>query len=269
MHQQDTLYITDSTSCRYLILDQDISQKDTILPIESLWSQRSLTLSTTKLPYVQNGDNDSEDNVISSVTLAFFILLVLFSKEVINIFPIIFKSLFKLKNHYKLEDKLALSRQRDLVTIVAALYFPVLITLMNSHYIVEKYDMQPFRYFIYFILFIFAFWFVRKTLYSILSWVTKDKVTFKLIEKVGYNHLIISVFFSLPSILIRFIWPQISDSITLNTLLFSCLVVYFVYIFRGYQIIMSNRYSHFFYILYLCGIELLPLSIIANLILSY
>jgi len=269
MLQQDTLYITDSVSCKYILIDKNISQKDTILPIESLWSQRNLTLSASKPSFNQPDNNNSGDNILSSVTLAFFILLVLFSKEVINIFPIIFKSLFKLKNHYKLEDKLALSRQRDLVSIVAAFYFPVLITIINSQYIVDKYDLLPIKYFLFFLLFIFAFWFIRKTLYNILSWVTKDKVTFKLIEKIGYNHLIISVFFSLPPILIRFIWPQISDITTINILLFSCLFVYCFYIFRGYQIIMSHRYSHFFYILYLCGIELLPLSIIANLILSY
>ena len=269
MLQQDTLYITDSVSCKYILIDKNISQKDTILPIESLWSSKSLAISTVNTTDKLPENNKANDNVLSSVTLAFFILLVLFSREIINIFPLIFKSIFKLKNHYKLEDKLALTRQRDVVSIVAALYFPVLITLMNSNYIADKYRLLPLNCLLISLLIIFVYWLIRKTLYGILSWVTKDKVTFKMIEKIGYNHLIISVIFSLPSILFRFIWPQISDITTLNTLLFCCLIVYCLYIIRGYQIIISHRYSHFFYILYLCGIELLPFAILANLILSY
>jgi len=269
MLQKDTLYITDSVSCKYIVTDRYVSQKDTILSIDSLWNPKTLTHSTSQHPFKQQGNLNGGNDILSSLILAFFVLFVFFSREVINVFPAVLKSLFSLKNHSKLENKLALSNQRDMVTIIAALYFPVLITLMNSDYIVDKYHLLPINYLLISLGCVFLFWLLRKILYSILSWVTKDKTTFKLIENIGYNHLIISVIFSLPSILIRFIWPQTSDIIIINILVFSCLFVYLFYIVRGYQIIISHRYSHFFYILYLCSVELLPVVLLANFILSY
>ncbi|MFA6335297.1 MAG: DUF4271 domain-containing protein [Bacteroidales bacterium] len=268
MLQQDTLYITDSASCRYIVTDIYISQKDTILPIDSLWSTKTLT-HTVSLQPGQPGTLKNSDDILSALILAFFVLLVFFSREVINVLPAVLKSLFKLKNHFKLEDKLALSNQRDVVTIIAALYFPVLITLMSGDYLIGKYQILPLSYLLISLGFIFAYWLLRKTLYNILSWVTKDKITFKLVEKIGYNHLIISVIFSFPSILINFIWPGISDYIIINILVISLLFVYVFYIIRGYQIIIAHRYSHFFYILYLCAVELLPVALIVNFILSY
>ncbi|MEN6618454.1 MAG: DUF4271 domain-containing protein [Rikenellaceae bacterium] len=269
MIQKDTLYITDSLSCKYIIIDRYVSQKDTILSIDSLWDHHTLTRTASPSSFHQPNGFKNGNDILSSLILAFFILLVLFSREIINVFPAVMNSLLKLKNHFKLEDKLALSAQRNVVTVIAALYFPVLVTLMNRGYIIAKYQLLPNYFLLISLAVIFGFWLLRKGLYGILSWLTKDNITFKLIEKIGYNHLIISVIFSFPAILLRFIWPEISDTIILNVLIFSLLLVFIFYIIRGYQIIISHHYSHFFYILYLCGVELLPVALLSNFILSY
>lgn len=276
MVQHDTLYITDSISCRYIVTDIYTSQEDTILPIDQLWSARTLThtaplysstVSDQGRNFLDNLKNN--DNILSALILGFFVLLVFFSREVIEVFPAVLKSLFKLKNHIKLEDKLALSKQRDVVTIIAALYFPVLITLMNGDFLTEDFGIYPLVFLLSSLTFILIYWLMRKAVGYLLSWVTNDKSTFNLIEKIGYNHLIISIIFSFPSIIINFLLPEISYSIIINILIFCCLFVFIFYIVRVYQIIISHHYSLFFYILYLCTVEILPVALIVNFILSY
>jgi len=266
---RDTLFITDSVSCKYILVDIDTSQQQVFLPVDNLFGHQTLTKAiASPVPHLSSGYKQN-DEILSTLVLAFFIIMVIFSREIINVLPAAINSLFSLKNHYKLEEKLALSGQRNVVTAISALYFPVLLTLMNSEYIFDSFNLLPQYFLILSILSLFVIWLVRKGIFDLLSWLTKDKNTFKLIERIGYNHMIISVVFSLPAILLRFFLPETDPSFILNVLIFSFLFVYLFYIIRSYQIIISHRYSHFFYILYLCSIELLPIALLSNFILSY
>ncbi|OFY39403.1 MAG: hypothetical protein A2X18_04715 [Bacteroidetes bacterium GWF2_40_14] len=265
----DTLYITDSLSCKYILVDLDTSQQQVFLPVDNLFGHQTLTKVTASPASHVSAGYKQNDEILSTLVLAFFIIMVIFSREIINVLPAALNSLFSLKNHYKLEEKLALSGQRNVVTAISALYFPVLLTLMNSNYLFDSFELLPQYFLLLCILSLFALWLVRKGIYDLLSWLTKDKNTFKLIERIGYNHMIISVIFSLPAILLRFFWPETDASSILIVLLISILFVFLIYLVRGYQIIISHRYSHFFYILYLCCIELLPIALISNFILSY
>jgi hypothetical protein len=269
---KDTLFITDSVSCKYILVDIDTTEQQEFLPVDNLFGHHTLTKVPEILPAASDNfsaGNKQHDEVLSTLVLAFFIIMVIFSREIINVIPAVLSSLFKLKNHFKLEDKLALSGQRTVVTIISALYFPVLLTLMNSDYILDSFQLLPQYFLLLCILTLFTLWLVRKGIYDLLSWLTKDKNTFRLIERIGYNHMIISVIFSLPAIFLSFFWPEIDPSTVLIVLISSVLFVFLIYLIRGYQIIISHHYSHFFYILYLCSIELLPIALISNFILSY
>ncbi len=269
MTQKDTLYITDSTCCKYIVIDRISSQSDTIFPIEKLWKTTTYAGSLPPQSYENHNNSNGSSDAVSAIVLAFFVILIIFSREVINVIPASLSSLFKLKNHFKIEETLLLSAQRDIVAIIASIYFPVLIILMNREMITDNFSFSPPILILILISFFLIFWFFRKSVFSILTWVTKDKTTFKLVEKISYNHLIISVIFSFPAIFLRFIWPETPEITIINTLLFCILFIYTFYLIRGYQIILSHHYSHFFYILYLCTVELLPVALLANLILSY
>jgi len=269
---KDTLYITDSLSCKYILVDIDTSQQREFFPLDNLFGHQTLTkVPDFSLPQSEHFSSGykQNDEILSTLVLAFFIIMVIFSREILNVFPAALSSLFKLKNHFKLEDKLALSGQRSVVAVISALYFPVLLTLMISDYIFDSFNLLPQYFLLLCILSLFTLWIVRKGIYDLLSWLTKDKNTFKLIERIGYNHMIISVIFTLPAILLRFFWPEIDAPTVLIVLISSVLFVFLIYLARGYQIIISHHYSHFFYILYLCSIELLPIALISNFILSY
>ncbi|MEG2849274.1 MAG: DUF4271 domain-containing protein, partial [Bacteroidales bacterium] len=46
----------------------------------------------------------------------------------------------------------------------------------------------------------------------------------------------------------------------------SLFIPFLLYFIRGYQLIIANGFSKFFYISYLCTLEILPLIILAHLI---
>jgi hypothetical protein len=256
-------------TCSYPFEYSYTPQKDSIKSVSILWGgdNQQYTGSIESIKSVSA--NSGDDYVVSIFFLAFFILVLICSKEIINVYPSVIKAFFKLKNHIRLEERLAISNQRDIVTAVVVLYYPLLISLMFGDMIGSVYKIPPRIYLLISIAILTALWIVRKGMFCMLSWLTKDKNTFRFIEKISFNYLIVSVIFTFPAAFITFFWPDIPDLIILKILLYCCLFVFFIYLTKGFQIIISHRFSLFFYILYLCALELLPIALIANLILSF
>jgi len=243
-------------------------QIDSTMSVNQLWSIRTEYYTPEEHIGEIHKSISGNDDIISGVFLAFFVLMIICSKEIINVYPAVVKSFFKLKNHEKLEERLAISNQRDVVAGVVFLYYPILITLMFGELIIQEYNILPRFFLIISIAALSCLWIVRKGLFMLLSWLMKEKNAFRFIEKISYNYFISSVILTFPAALVSFFWPDIPDFTILNMLLYCCLFVYFIYLIKTWQIIISRRFSPFFYILYLCTLEFLPIALIANLILS-
>ncbi|MCK9628237.1 MAG: DUF4271 domain-containing protein [Bacteroidales bacterium] len=243
-------------------------QNDSVMPVSSLWSA-STEYYTIDMPSgPPRNEFAKNDIIISGIFLAFFVLLIISSKEILNVYPAVIKSFFKLKNHIKLEERLAISNQRDIVAGVVLLYYPILITLTFDDLIIKKYNIIPELYLVIIFVALTCLWLVRKGLFNLLSWLMREKNAFRFIEKISYNYLISSVIITFPAAMTGFFWPGISDDTIVKTLLYCSLFVYFIYLTKTWQIIISRRFSLFFYILYLCTLEFLPIALIVNLILS-
>lgn len=243
-------------------------QNDSVMSVNSLWSA-STEFYTIDNPSETPGNEFSQnDIIISGLFLAFFVLLIISSKEILNVYPAVIKSFFKLKNHIKLEERLAISNQRDIVAGVVLLYYPILITLTFGDLIHKRYNITPELYLGIVLIALICLWLVRKGLFNLLSWLMREKNAFRFIEKISYNYLISSVIVTFPAAMIGFFWPEISEGTIVNILLYCVLFVYFIYLTKTWQIIISRRFSLFFYILYLCTLEFLPIALIVNLILS-
>ncbi len=244
------------------------AQNDTVMSVASLWDSRTEYYTIDKPEGIYKKELSQNDIIISGIFLAFFVVLIISSKEILNVYPTVIKSFFTLKNHVKLEERLAISNQRDIVAGVMLLYYPILITLTFSDLIVKKHNIIPELYLLIVFVGLISLWLVRKGLFKLLSWLMSEKNAFHFIEKISYNYLISSVIITFPAAMIGFFWPEISDETIVNILLYCSLFVYFIYLTKTWQIIISRRLSLFFYILYLCTLEFLPIALIVNLILS-
>ena len=267
MFRTDTLYITDSVSCRYLVYKTYSAHGENILPIDSLWISSTKSLTIVPAP-AGNIPSEKPDIFLSGIIISFFIILVVFSREIISTIPAVFKAFTNLRDHLKLEEKLALTQQRNVVFIISLLYFPMIVTLLVDNYVSNEFNIYPPYFLIGFFIFLLLFGLVKKLIYKLLSWINRDKGTFNLLEKVGYNHVIIAAIFTFPAVLIKTFSYAITEKEVVLIMTVSVLPVMLMYLFRSYQIIIGHRFSVFFYILYLCGVEILPLVLIANFILS-
>ena len=267
MLQRDTLYITDRTSCRYIVVDYPVTQTAGDISADSLWSSTTRTIAPFPMRSKSSG-YETPTLLLSGIILSFFILLIIFSRELVSSLPAVFKSLFSLKNHYKLEEKLSLSNMRNIVFVISLIYFPVIITIMADDYISSEFGIYPPLFLILFFLSLIALGIAKKLIFKLLSWLNRDKYTFAVLEKIGFNHIIVAAIVTFPSLLAKLFNPEITEETLIYAMAFSVLPVYIIYIFRSYQIIIGHRFSHFFYILYLCGAEILPIVLLAHFILS-
>ena len=269
MPERDTITLIDSTNCRFIIIESrgDIGIIAPAYPANSLWG--SSTLSKTKPPKGSIPVTNSSEFFVSGVILAFFILLIIFSREILITIPNIFKTIFSFKNHQRLEQKLSISNQRNITATLSALYFPVILTLVLGEFIDNSVGIPGYLIFAGITALFLAYWIFKTITLRFLGWVTKFNQPFNLIGKMGYNHLIISVIFSFPALIISLFFPDIKEIILISLLTVCVLFLYLIYLIRTYQAIISYRFSHFFYILYLCIIELLPLALLTNFLLSF
>ena len=267
---RDTLQGCDSISCRLIVIERECDSSYVIepQPVNQLWN--SYTLSRTKPPkesdpIISDGSNFANSGII----LGFFILIILFIKELTIITPVILKTIFSFKNHVKLEQKLSDSTQRNIAAILSALFYPVFAILLLGEFFSENTGLPWYIVFGGVLGFITVYWIYKSSALRFVGWITKVKQPFALIGKMGYNHLIISVFFSIPAIIVSLFFPEMKEIIFVSILAFSVLFSTLLYLVRTYQSIISYRFSHFFYILYLCIVEILPLALLTNFLLSF
>ncbi|GAB1373878.1 MAG: DUF4271 domain-containing protein [Bacteroidales bacterium] len=238
-----------------------------VLPADSLWEAGSKIISS-KPPFEEFGNTAINDVLLSLIILAFFVILILFSREILTVIPSVLKSTFNLKNHYKIEEKLSLSNMRNVVFLVSLIYFPVIVTIMAGSYIQTRFSIYTPLFLIVFLAILVSLGIVKKLIFKLLSWLNRDKNTFVFLEKVGYNHIILATIVTFPSLLAQVVTNDYSGEIQIYAMIICVLPVYILYLFRSGQIITGQRYSHFFYILYLCGAEFLPIVLLVHFILS-
>lgn len=267
MTVRDTITVTDSLYSRYIVLEWEReAEQSTLLPADSLWTGTVVLQN----PVISQREGMQEQSFLDSALIMIFTLLTIyFFREILVTLPSIIKSLVSYKEHVRIEEKLSAAKQRDVTALMAAIYFPVFLTITLGDNIAGYSGIQEWIQFLAATGFVLVYWIFKSFILSFLGWVTKNKQTFGLVGKIGYNHLIMAAIFSTPILLSRFFIPDIEFSLFSKLLTYCILAIYALYLIRVYQAIISNRFSHIFYILYLCSVEFLPIALFINFLLSY
>ena len=233
-------------------------------PIDSLWGKESLVILPGDTYRAKDNDNDSYFS--SAIVITVIILLILSFRAIVNIVPLIFKAIFRSNNHAKIEDKLFLINQRGILFIVSAICLPASIVLSGGAFLSEYFEAPPYLVLISALIILVLYWVFKSAILRLCSWITRAKKSFSTIGKIGYNYFIVLFFSAIPLFLLSAIPHFIPAQTTINLLIILALTIYVLYLVRVFKIIISSRFSHFFYILYLCAAELLPLLFIIKLI---
>ena len=105
----------------------------------------------------------------------------------------------------------------------------------------------------------------RKGIYALIAWLGSVYGQIKDVEKLSYGTAIATIALSLlPFLLVKF-FPDIPSKAIQIYLMVVLISNSIVYSRRSAEIISSTGFSIFFWVLYLCTLELLPICVVANL----
>jgi hypothetical protein len=235
---------------------------------DSLWGSHTLTVPDAGKEAGSIGE--THVNIFtSSFILLFFILIAVFFRDIQSTTSYLIQNIFKFKPQLAFEEKLSSVNQRNRTFLISIVFLALFFTLSFGDYFTEKTGLREYYVPLILIAVVLVYWTFKSIALRFTGWLTNDKQTFSLIAKIGYNHLIMASFLTLPVIIIPFFTTAEYEPILLKYLLYSYLTVYAIYLARVYQTIISSHFSHVFYILYLCSAEILPMALLTNFILSY
>lgn len=271
MPQKDTIAISDSLTCRFIVVDkpQEPPTKETLRPIDSLWGSQTLSTTIQHSSVITKQEKESNDYIVSGFTLLFFILLLLFFREVLSTVPNIIGSTFKLKAQRALEERLSSVNPRDITTLIGALFLTLFIVITFGNYFEKSTEIPSYTLIPASLGVMVSYWIFKSLALKFSGWLAKRKQPFLLIGKIGYNHLILASIVTIPVIIIPIFTPHFNEVLLLKVLSICYLLIFTLYFIRVYQILISYHFSHFFYILYLCTVEILPIALFINFLLSH
>ncbi|MBP3344011.1 MAG: DUF4271 domain-containing protein [Bacteroidales bacterium] len=175
--------------------------------------------------------------------------------------------LFNYKNLLKIEVEANLYNNRNTSLLFLTVVFAFLFANINFEYNLVGDNLPVRMTFIYTLLLFASYFLFRYVVCFLLNWVN-GRTFFKYLARVYYTHAILGMLLITVGFVLYMIFPEIGADILKYysvTALAAVLLIYFV---RGNQIIISNGFSQFFWILYLCTLEILPLVVLGHVILS-
>ncbi len=107
--------------------------------------------------------------------------------------------------------------------------------------------------------------FVKMLVFKILDYTNRSS-SFKIINYLGYTYLIVALSMLLSGSIFNFLFADMPGWIVITWLCISCGIPALTYIMFSIGILRKNRFSPFFYILYLCVLEILPIILIVKVL---
>ncbi|MBR5019871.1 MAG: DUF4271 domain-containing protein [Bacteroidales bacterium] len=109
-----------------------------------------------------------------------------------------------------------------------------------------------------------ALWLFRKLVYGLMGWLGGRMAAFRAIERMGYAIGVLVMLACAPAILLGWLAPETPRWLLLLLLALPVAVGAFLYARRGFSLIFPTEFSLFFWVLYLCALEFLPICVVVN-----
>ena len=195
---------------------------------------------------------------ISVVVLFLIVLFIFFSRSEFLAVKLSFNALFNNKVMDDIEDNKSYT---NAIRTTSVICLPVVAFLLYHVGIVNTSFFN--------ILFcIIGYVIIRIILFYVISWLKRGRE--KLFPAVACSGIYWIAFtvMALPVLAVSFLFPEISVSYYMYYLLDCFVVLTLLYYVSGFRIIMSAGFSFFFWILYLCTLELLPTGLMISFFIS-
>ena len=101
-----------------------------------------------------------------------------------------------------------------------------------------------------------------------LGWLTARKSAFQSLERVNEAVCVLAMSVSLPVFLLGWLAPSVPHTVLWILLSVIALSAALVYVWRGSKIILATQFSIFYWVLYLCALEFLPICVVVNILIN-
>ncbi|MBO7563188.1 MAG: hypothetical protein J6X91_00745 [Bacteroidales bacterium] len=227
-----------NAACNTFYLDRDSSAvaSDSSVNIAKAWNGTKLsTGATVEIPKVKMMSERYVDLGIVLVLVIFFLVA---TERIIEGLGRAFWASLLVKRQIEVDDDLSWSSSRD---IAFFFFFPTVVFALSP---------AP-EYFVLALGLIALGLALKYGILSVLDYVNRTSV-FKFAGRVGANYLIMAS----PFLLLYKISPYLS---------LLCIIPAVLYLVMVSRIILKNNFSVYFYILYICTLELLPAAVLIRL----
>ena len=208
---------------------------------------------------------DAIANVCIVVPIIIFFLLGLV--RITDGLQIVLSGAVNYRNLLKIEEHASLYTSRNTLLTFLVFVFSFMMANCNLPYIFVEETGEIWIRFLTVILFFILYFVYRQVVSALLNWVNRCKV-FRYITKIYYTYTALALLLAISGFSLYMLFPGIGESFLNIYLLCSLSVIAVTCFVRGNQIIISNGFSHFFWILYLCTLEILPLVVLWHIIVS-
>ena len=233
-------------------------------PIQELWRESYIALNEIEIPPAAAGGDPLRDITNLLIITILVTLLMIGYRRILEGLSIVGSAITSHKRLMEIEDQSNLQVCRNtlfqFLTIFSSFIFANIAYATN---IIGSSYTLPVR-FAGILGAIILFFLFRRIAMQFLSWVNISPV-FKLVRKISLTYaciwyiIVLFCFFAIKSI------PSASMEHMRYCIIFSLLPVMTLYFFSIFRIFISKGFSPFFYILYLCTLEILPILVLMYL----
>lgn len=237
------------------------------LHITRAWPESYMVPLPDSIPAIKTVPTTTDsiaDFIILTLILLFFILAY---RRIVEGIYYTAGAVFNLKKLLIIENQSNTKGSRDTLLLFSFLTAAFVLSDYNARYHFIENRLPVYLNFIFILLILGGYILFKIVSYTLLDWANNTSV-FKTLHKIGYTYTIWGFLTGLAGLIVFLIFPQIgSGPVGIYTGI-CALTAFFLYFIRGYQLIIANRFSHFFWILYLCTFEILPVLLAAFMALS-
>jgi hypothetical protein len=241
-----------------------IEQK--LAPIELAWPGcRKVTnelIEDNMSGYLSVADNLTNIVIVSGI-IVFFIIA--FSR-IITGTKEIFMAAFTNKKLLKIEKEINMRTNRNTLLLFSIILLSFVVA--NHSETLNYLSRLPgiWMKFLIILAIVPAYLILKYLFFCTMTWIN-GKLVFKVLLGINSTFLTFILVGDIFGCIVYAVIPSIELNYLLIYILCCTAIGTVVFFIRGYQLIISNGFSHFFWILYLCTLELLPIAIVATIFL--
>lgn len=241
--------------------------KNRVLKIDATW-EKSTKSSTISIPSEKPSASsaNSELDIISNagIALAIIILFIFAMEKITAGAGNVLKSAFNIKRMKELEWISASQTSRNIACIFGVLTVSFILVNQRARFGFMV-GMPLLLSFGIIVLSVSLYFIVKGLIQSIMDYANECSV-FRMTKKFGYSYTVMAVFFILLGEALFLLFPNIPLNVVRYWALASIAIPTLLYLNAERILIFRYGFSIFFYILYLCTVEILPIVLIIKTI---